>query len=150
MVRKIVMLVTATALLLGFTSVSDQLKAQMVKLPHHYAQFDIKMGWSVTTGNNATTIDGIIQNVRYATMEDIEVWVSVSDAKGTVLARSVAYIIPNRLDRDDSAPFTVKLPLAVSATTKLLFTYKYTGADGGSMDGGVTNWMQSFETTPGN
>lgn len=149
MLRKILIFVIAVAVLVGFTSVSDQLKVRMEQMPQHYSQFDVKMGWTVTTGNNSTTITGIIQNVRYATMEDIEVWVSVLDANGKVTARSVDYVLPKRLVRDDVAPFTIKLPIVASANARLLFTYKYIGSDGGGTDGDAINWMQSFESTPG-
>ena len=132
--------------LAGFTSVSDQLKARMEQMPQHYSQFDVKIGWAVTGGNSATTINGIIKNVRYAMMDDIEIWVSLLDAKGNQLARSVDYVIPNRLDRDDVAPFTINLPTAAPKNAKLIFTYKYVGNDGGEDGGGSANWLQSFES----
>ena len=136
----------SVAVLAGFGSVSDQMKSRMAQMPQHYSQFDVKIGWAVTGGNSATTINGIIENVRYATMEDIEVWASLVDAKGKLIARSVNYIIPNRLDRDDFAPFTIILPAVAPTDAKLIFTYKYVGSDGGGHDADATSWMQSFES----
>jgi hypothetical protein len=147
MLKKLLVSMIAIAVMVGFTSVTDQLKVQMDQMSQHYSKFDVKIGWTVTTGNNETTINGIIQNIRYNTMEGIEVWVSVLDTNGKVSVRSADYVIPNRLVKDDVAPFTIKLPIVATTNTKLLFTYKYIGSDGGT-DGSV-NWMQSFESTPG-
>ena len=148
MLSKILVYTITIALLLGFTSVSDQLKVQMGHMPQHYSHFDAKLGWVINADKNVTKISGIFQNSRYALMENIEVWVSVLDDNGKVSVRSVDYIIPDRLARDDFAPFSVTLPIVTSATTKFLFTYKYNGSDGGE-NGGSNNWMQSFETSPG-
>lgn len=149
MLKKLVILMISVAVLAGFTSISGQLKARMEQMPQHYAQFDVKMGWTVTAGNSGTTIDGIIKNDRYAIMEDIEIWASLVDAKGRLLARSVDYIIPKRLDRDDFAPFTIILPTVAPKDSKLIFTYKYVGEDGSDDGGGPARWMQSFESRLG-
>ena len=146
MLNKVCILLIATLVLTGFTSLSDQLKERMEQMPHHYSQFDVNVGWAATSGNSATTINGIIKNVRYIRMDDLEVWVSLVDAKGNLVARSVDYIIPSKLDRDDVATFTIILPAAAPADAKLIFTYKYVGNDGGGDDGGATKWMQSFES----
>jgi hypothetical protein len=142
--KKLFVLIIAVAVLTGFMSVSNELKAKMEQMPRHYSQFDAKIGWAVTSGNTGTTINGIIKNVRYARMENIEVWVSLFDANGKLLARSVDYVIPTRLVRDDLAPFTILLSSAAPTDGKLIFTYKYVGEDGGD-NGGDTAWMQSFE-----
>jgi hypothetical protein len=146
MIRKTLLLMGALLLLGGFTSLPDRLKEQLKTSPQHYAQFDVKMGWDVTAENGKTTINGIIQNIRYATMEDIEVWVSSVDAQGKVVSRSVSYVIPRTLERDGLTPFSVTLPTMAAPGTKLVFTYKYNGYDGGGPDDGGVNWMQSFES----
>jgi hypothetical protein len=143
---KLFVLTIVVSVLTGFTSVSDELKAKMEQMPQHYSQFDAKLGWAVTSGTTGTTINGIIKNVRYEKMENIEIWASLLDSKGKLLARSVDYIIPTRLDRDDLAPFTITLSSAAPAEGKLIFTYKYSGEDGSGDKGGDNgNWMQSFE-----
>jgi hypothetical protein len=147
MLGKAVVVVIATAVLVGFSSVSEQLKVRMERMPQHYSQFDMKIGWNVTNGSiSSTTIDGIVKNVRYVEMENIEVWASLLDSNGKLLARSVDYVIPTRLGEGELAPFTIKLPAVASAGSKLIFTYKYFGSDGGG-DTDNTRWMQSFEST---
>jgi hypothetical protein len=146
MLRRSILLMCALLLLGGFTSLSDQLKEQLKTLPQHYSQFDVKMGWDVKTDNDSTTISGVIQNIRYATMEDIVIWVSALDAEGRVVSRSASYVIPRTLDMGDLTSFSVRLPTRAVPGTKLVFTYKYNGFDGGGPDGGGINWMQSFES----
>ncbi|QEM70223.1 hypothetical protein FO488_12145 [Geobacter sp. FeAm09] len=136
----------ALLLLGGFTSLPDRLKEQLKTSPQHYAQFDVNMGWEVKVENGTTTISGVIQNIRYASMDDVEIWVSSVDATGKVVSRAVAYVIPRRLERDDLSPFSVTLPIMAAPGTKLIFTYKYNGFDGGGPDDGGVNWMQSFES----
>lgn len=144
--RKSLVIMCALFLLGGFTSLSDQLKERLQTSPQHYSQFDVNMGWDVKSGEDGTVISGVIQNTRYATMEDIEIWVSSFDANGKTVSRSVGYVIPRVLERDNLAPFCVKLPVTVTPGTKLLFTYKYNGYDGGGADDGGVSWMQSFES----
>jgi hypothetical protein len=131
--------------LAGFSSISDKLKDEMVNLPQHYTQFDVKLGWEIKAGTNSTTVEGIIQNIRYARMENIEIWVSALDGSGKQIGRATSYVIPLQLDMNDLTSFSLKLPVATTAGTKLVFTYKYVASDGGSDDGGGINWMQSFE-----
>ena len=147
MVKKITVAALLLCVLCGFTSVSDQLKDQLKKMPQHYEQFDLKMGWTVTSEKNDALITGVIQNVRYAFMEDVEIWVSARDSQGKMVARSVDYVVPSRLDKDELAVFTVRLPKAAAKNATLQFTYKYAGSDGGGGDGDAIKWMQSFEAT---
>lgn len=146
MLRKTMLLISAVLLLGGFTSLPDQLKEQLNTLPQNYSHFDVKMGWDVTTGNGSTIINGVIQNVRFATMEGIEIWVSALDAGGKTVSRSVDYVIPRTLNKGDISSFSVTLPTTATPGTKLLFTYKYSGSDGGGSDGGGDYWIQSFES----
>ena len=139
--------IVAMFVLSGFTSLSEQMKNQLETLPQHYSQFDVKMAWAVKADNGKTAIDGVIQNIRYATMEDVEISVSALDSTGKATSHSSSFVIPLRLNKDDMAPFNVVLPVTSSAGTKLMFTYKYYGNDGDGGDGGGGGiWMQSFES----
>lgn len=109
-------------------------------LPYNYSNFDAKLSWRVTTDAEGTAVEGVIHNVRYTYMENIEIWVTLQEASGATIARSTDYI--SRLHLDDSASFRVSFPIIAPPGAKLLFTYKYQGNDGG--DGG-NSWMQSFE-----
>lgn len=113
-------------------------------LSQQYTQFDVKMAWEVKAAPSTTIIEGVAQNLRYSTMEGLEIWVSALDPTGRTLGRAADITLPRRLDRNDSTSFRVVLPVAVPPGTTLLFTYTYLGFDGGGDEGGVA-WMQSFE-----
>lgn len=127
----------------------DTMRERFEMLPQHYSQFDLKLAWQVKQVSGKTVVDGVARNVRWTYMYDLEIWVTALDKNGKTLARSVSYIIPRRLDMDDSAPFTVKIPEQAPGTT-LRITYRYRGSDGGDDErrfGEVgIPWNQSFET----
>lgn len=148
MMGKFIFLMGVLLITCGFTSGSDEMRAQLNVLPQHYTNFDVKMAWDTQAVNGNTVIEGVIQNVRYATMEDIEIWVSLLDNKGKMVQRAVDYVAPRQLDMDAATAFSVKLPTVAPHGAKLVFTYKYGGLDGGGDGplGGGTYWMQSFES----
>ena len=149
MVRLFVLLAMIAALLCACATYPDPARMRLESLPQHYSQFDLQLAWEVKVVDGETIVDGAVKNVRYAFMNDLEIWVMVLDATGKVVARSVSFVIPHQLDRDNYAGFGLKLPVAAPPGTKLRFTYRYRGSDGGdghrSGEGG-TPWMQSFES----
>lgn len=100
------------------------------------------MAWNIQTIDRKTVIDGVIQNIRYAMMEDIEIWVALLDSNGKTVSRAVDLVMPLRLNRDETASFRVMFPIVAAQGAKLVFTYKYAGDDGGE----GTKWMQSFDS----
>jgi len=146
---KFLFLTCVIIILGGFASISDEMREKLTTLPHNYSQFDVKMSWEVKAVEGNTVINGVVQNVRYTIMEDLEIWVALHDSKGKLLSRAVCFIIPRQLDMGDAAPFNIKLPMLAYPGSKFIFTYKYSGFDGGGNDGmagGGSNWMQSFES----
>lgn len=107
-----------------------------------YSNFDVKMTWDIKVIDSKTVVAGVVKNIRYAMMEDIEIWVASLDSNGKIVGRAVDLVMPRRLDMDETTDFRVTLPFVVPSGTKLIFTYKYAGYDGG--DG--TKWMQSFDS----
>jgi PBP1b-binding outer membrane lipoprotein LpoB len=150
MTRRILMLAVAVLLIAGCATYPDTSKQRMESLPQHYSQFDLVMGWDTKAVDGKTVIEGIVKNVRYAYMYDLEIRVAVMDARGKAHDQGVDFVIPRQLAMDQMAEFSVKLPVAVEPGTKLRFTYLYRGSDAGDSDGGMErplNWMQSFEAT---
>lgn len=152
MLRRWIIIISALFALVGYTSQSDQLREQLKSLPHHYTQFDVKMAWDIMRVGDHSVIDGVIQNVRYSSMEGLEVWVMTMDSKGKETSRAVGFVLPHDLKLDDLTTFSVKLPMVAASGTKMVIMYKYEGSDGGggghgmgSGGAGGTNWMQSFD-----
>ena len=151
MKRLLAMLLTTIALLAACATYPDTNRQRLETLPQRYSQFDLVMAWETRVADGHTVVDGVVRNVRYHVMYDLEIWVALLDPAGKVAERSVSFIIPTQLGMDQTAPFTVKLPVAVAPGDKLRFTYKYRPSEGGDdgFAGGLgrsTDWMQSFES----
>lgn len=144
--RAMSMFILAISIFAGCATYPDTDRARLESLPQHYSQFDLVMGWETRAENGETVLDGVVKNVRYYRMRDLEIWVALLDQRGKVVSRGMTFIIPSELGMDQSAPFTVKLPVAVNPGDRLRFTYKYRGSDGGNGMGLGHDWMQSFES----
>ena len=116
---------------------------RMQTLPQHYAQFDLKLAWEVKAVDGSTVIDGVVKNIRYYEMDELEIWVLSLDAEGKEEHRAVDYVY--RLKDNEVAQFTLKIP-RVASGSKLRFIYRYIGHDGGGESGNALSWMQSFES----
>jgi PBP1b-binding outer membrane lipoprotein LpoB len=148
MLRRILILFLSAVLIAGCAAYPDTRKQRMESLPQHYAQFDLVMGWDTKVTDSKTIIEGVVKNVRYAYMYDLEIRVAVLNAAGKTGEHGVAFVIPRQLEMDQMADFSVKLPVAVEPGTKLRFIYRYRGSDAGDSDGGMdkgVDWMQSFD-----
>jgi hypothetical protein len=117
---------------------------RMKSLPQKYSQFDAKLAWEIKSVGDSTVIDGVIQNIRYYEMDELEIWISALDAKGKDVHRAAAFIYSLR--ENDTGQFTVTLP-RVEPGTKLRFLYHYVGHDGGNESGSASRWSQSFEAS---
>ena len=115
----------------------------MSSLPQHYDQFDLRLAWGTKTTGTEILIEGLVKNVRYLRVDDLEIWVAVLDAQGRTVARSVGYIIPPALALDEIAPFSLKLPVPALPGTKLRFTYLYAAFEGDGHH--ELKWTQSFD-----
>ncbi|MBU5637943.1 hypothetical protein KOM00_14530 [Geomonas sp. Red69] len=135
-------------LLLGACATYPDLQQQrLAALPHQYKQFDVLMGWEVRPAGGSTVVQGVVKNVRYFRMRNLEIWASQLDGRGKVLVQGMTFVVPSELGLDESADFTIRIPAALAAGDRLRITYKYLGSDGGSHGlGDGTNWMQSFES----
>jgi hypothetical protein len=130
----------------GIAATMEVSREQLNNLPQQYSQFDVKMGWDVFHEGDGTVINGLVQNVRYFEMESIEIWVASYDLAGRELDRAVDLVMPTRLKMHEITTFTVRLKNKTPAGSKLMFTYKYLGLEGGGPENGAINWMQSFES----
>lgn len=147
--KTFLMTVVFAALLAGCATYPDPRQVRMESLTQHYNQFDLLMAWDTKVSAGKTYVDGVVKNVRYPAIYDLEIWVAVLDAEGRVAARSMTFVIPRQLNEDELADFTVKLPLEVLPGTRLRFTYLYRASEGGEGFGAGLergpNWMQSFD-----
>jgi hypothetical protein len=137
-----ILLVAMLMILGGCASYRDAYQERFDSLPQHYSQFDLKMAWEMKVMDSGTAIDGMVKNIRYFEMDGIEIWVSLLDGSGKTLGRSMTFIIPRSLSKDDQVPFSITVPARAVPGTRLRFTYSYLASEG--MDERMF-WMQSFE-----
>lgn len=125
----------------GCATYRDDSLARLDTLPQHYAQFDIQMAWEVKPAQGSTVIDGVVKNIRYFEMNQLQIQVSSLDDNGRKVHHAVDFI--NTLRENEAGSFTLKLPQLESGS-RLRFIYSYIGTDGGR-SGGIS-WEQSFES----
>jgi hypothetical protein len=137
--------IVALALLLisGCATYQNDNLDRLRTLPQQYAEFDVKMAWEVKPVDGSTVIDGVVKNIRYYEMDDLEIWVASLDAKGKEEHRAVDYVY--RLRENETARFTLKIP-QVASGHKLRFWYSYSGSEGGGDSGNALTWRQSFDS----
>jgi len=137
------LLIVMTLLIAGGCATYRNNSLEIMKtLPQHYEQFDMQMGWKITSGPDSTVISGVVKNIRYFEMDQLEIWIASLDAKGKEVHRGVDYV--ETLRNGDADSFSIKLP-ALASGSRLRFTYNYLGLDGGDPKGAI-GWTQSFET----
>ncbi|HJV64565.1 MAG TPA: hypothetical protein VJ550_02405 [Geomonas sp.] len=136
--------VLCMAIVLGGCATYRETTPRLDEYSQHYSQFDLQLAWNTRVADGVTIIDGIVKNVRYQAVYDLEIWVSVLAPRQKVTARAVSYVIPSQLNLEDTARFSLELPQAVQPGSRLQFTYRYRATEGGGDNGG-TNWMQSFD-----
>ena len=146
MARTILMIMLPVMFMLltgGCTGYRNDSLQRMQTLPEHHSHFDAQLAWQVTTTPGSTVVSGVVKNVRYFKMTDLEVWVYALDAAGKEQHRGMDFVFP--LLQDEAGPFSVKLPQLASGT-RLRFLYSYVGLndDGPSPD--AVQWSESFES----
>jgi hypothetical protein len=143
MIRTVLFLAMLMLLMNGCTAYRNDSLQRMQSLPGHYSQFDAKLAWEVTSSDNSTVINGVVQNIRYYEMSDLEVWVYSMDSNGKEVHRGVDFV--HRLMENEAGSFTIKIP-RVASGTRLQFLYKYLGLNGDGGEGAdAVSWSQSFE-----
>jgi hypothetical protein len=141
--RDLFILLALALCLSGCVRYHDLNQERFESLPQHHAMFDAVLAWEVREAGGETFISGEFKNVRFAYMNDVEVWISLLDPAGKTAARSTAFLIPHRLEMNQIAPFGVRLPLPAVPGSTLRFLYKYRAQDDAMGDVGA--WMQSFD-----
>lgn len=143
MFRTFICGIAMLALLSGCATYRNDSLERMRTLPQHYAQFDAKLAWEIRSTGGSTLIDGVVQNIRFFEMDELEIWVASLDANGKVMNRTADFVY--KLKENEAAPFTLKIPQTTPGT-KLRFTYSYIGHEGGGESGDALSWRQSFDS----
>lgn len=129
----------------GCATYRDDSLARMNTLPLHYEKFDVQMAWEVTSAQGSTVITGVVKNIRYFEMSQLQIQVSSLDDNGKKVHQNASKAVDfiSTLRENEAGSFTLKLPQLASGS-RLRFIYSYIGTSGGRSGG--TSWEQSFES----
>jgi hypothetical protein len=116
---------------------------RMQTLPQRYSELDLKLAWEVKQVGDSTVIDGVVKNIRYYQMDELEIWVLSLDAEGKVVHRAADFVYS--LKENEVAQFTLKIPRLASGS-RIRFMYRYIGIEGGGDSRDSLSWRQSFDS----
>ena len=141
------MVIAVTGLLLASCHGYTQTRFDPAHYPRTYKQYDLTLSWRVDRAATAYTVEGFARNTRFVSMHDLEITGTLLDGAGKTLSEATFFFFPNQLPLDETAPFTLNLPLAQGETPeKLRLFYRYQATEGD--DGDKTLHFQSFEAEP--
>jgi hypothetical protein len=78
--------------------------------PYRHEAFDLKVAWKTAPTPLGTRVEGMLQNVRYLQIRDVEVTVLLLDPTKRELAKSRSFTAPNYIYQDERASFDLSLP----------------------------------------
>lgn len=111
-------------------------------LPFRHNAFDFKVAWKTTTVNQGVAIEGLLKNVRYPSVEGVDLSVRLVGKDNRVLVCGTDFPIPQRIGEYDYSPFRLVLKNGtVSKGDVLQFLIWYRINEGGQ---GGDRWLSSF------
>jgi hypothetical protein len=141
LVRWVLMMVMMTALA-GCAAWNAERPNPVAGLPYHHSDFDLKVAWKTSLTDEGLVVEGLIKNVRYAYMRDLDVTVALLDREKRVLAEHGELLVPVSLYIDYDQPFSVVLRDARPAPGDLLrFRITYRAVEGADS---IFNWLSIF------
>lgn len=139
--------IAMTGLVLASCHGYTQPRFDQARYPRTYKQFDLTLSWRLDRSATAYTVEGFARNTRYVSMDDLEITGTLLDGAGKTLSEATFFFFPNQLPMDETAPFTLTLPLSPGLTpAKLRLFYRYRASEGG--DGDKIIFFHSFEVEP--
>lgn len=110
--------------------------------PFHHNAFDFKVGWKIFPTEQGLLVDGIMKNVRYSQVDDLEVTVSVLNKGNKVLAEATAFPIPRPINLDEYRSFDLLLKKVILTQGDVLhFLIQYRAVDD---ERSSFKWISSF------
>jgi hypothetical protein len=94
--------------------------------PHYYRNFDVEVTWQTERTVQDLRLSGVVTNLRYAYLRDLELKLRFLDEKGNVLARETLTDFPTYIPSGKPAPFHVNLSLPKGASpSRIRINYTY-------------------------
>lgn len=112
--------------------------------PNIRKSYDLTLCWKIARSAAGFTITGYAVNTRFSYIEGLELTATILDEQGRTLGEATNFFIPNLIAMDDTAPYSMAVPLrAEEKPARIKFFYRY-GLT--KLDNGGTPNFSSFET----
>jgi hypothetical protein len=100
--------------------------------PFRHNGFDVKQAWKTTPTPRGLAVEGVLKNVRYPYMEDVELTVSLVRDRSKVIAQD-SFFVRGTLGNDQYCNFATLLKeVTVAAGDQLRFSIAYRAVEGSS------------------
>ncbi|ACM22134.1 lipoprotein, putative [Geotalea daltonii FRC-32] len=110
--------------------------------PFHHDAFDLKVAWGVTPAEDGVVIAGVVQNVRYLQVRNVDMTVLLLDREKKVQSRGRSFPSPDWIDQDERGVFDLHLTGVTPGKGDLLqFIINYYAMDDASSS---FYWISSF------
>jgi hypothetical protein len=111
--------------------------------PYRHSAFDFSTVWKTTPAGQGIAIEGLLKNVRYAFVDDLEMTVALRNKDNKLLAKETTFLTPQPLRNGEARPFSLNLRnVAISPGDVLQFSIKCR-VDEGRDESFI--WLSSFE-----
>jgi hypothetical protein len=98
---------------------------------YRHNDFDFRYAWKTSQTDKGIGIEGLIKNVRYPAVEDVEVRVSLLNKEKKLIAEDVTFPIPQTIRIEDYRSFEILLKNAkISEGDQLQFLVSYSISEG--------------------
>ncbi len=124
----------------GCASMPVEKPKPLAEFPHRHNSFDYKQAWKATQTSQGIVVEGVLKNIRYNRMDNLEIAVSVQ-RDGKQISSEESYSLGS-LDREEYRDFDVLLKQVTMAPGDLMqFIIKYNGLDGTT----TFKWISDFK-----
>jgi len=109
---------------------------------YRHLDFDYKAAWNTTQTDHQVIFDGILKNIRYAFIDDLDLTIFLLAPDGNVRARTTSIPVLRQSRKNDVIPFHAELKnVVLNRGETLMFVIHYQGSDSGR-DG--IDWHSAF------
>lgn len=109
---------------------------------YRHTDFDYKVAWNTTQAENEVVIDGILKNVRYTNIEQLDLTIFLRGPDGKLRARVTTIPFPQQSKIDEVASFSAQMHnITIKQGDTLQFLIHYLGTEGA---GGGIDWISTF------
>ena len=126
----------------GCVMISVPSRQPFAGLPYRYNSFDLKVAWKAEPTRQGLALDGVLKNVRYARMDDLDVTVSLLDPRQGIFAKAKTFVIPRSANLDEYRNFDMVLENATLKKGDMFrFDIHYVAVDDHNS---TLNWYTTF------